>query len=437
MAARHSDAVMRVDGQKASIVAVSLAFIAAAGCGSPSLTADGSGGAAGATAAAGFAGAAGQSSAAGAVGTDASDDDAPATGGGGTAGGLGGDAAGAAGASDADTSGADAAVDAETGGDADDASYDGPASNIINSSNWNETTIYPFATRRMLVRDEGNPSVALLDFGQTEPVVWKTNAEGPWARGLQLIGHNQVLGGSNVGYQVFDLTTGQIVKTVNGFINTQSAYRTASAETMLTRVGTILDFLDQNDQVTHSITYPGYGFVRLARPTRNGTFLVPSDTTLFEGDATGKVLWTAKGADWAHVYEPLLMSDGDVLLSTFFGSSLDVVDKSTHAVTTRYGTKMMTDAAKFVPNCFAGFQILPNGNFITANWEGHGAGYGATGIQIIEFDPAGEVVWYYKQDPAKLSSLQDVLVIDGMDPRYLHVQETSSDSTWQPVIPKP
>ena len=33
--------------------------------------------------------------------------------------------------------------------------------------------------------------------------------------------------------------------------------------------------------------------------------------------------------------------------------------------------------------------------------------------------------------------IQGVQVMDGKDPMYLHVQETSANSTWQPVIPTP
>ena len=312
--------------------------------------------------------------------------------------------------------------------------------NIINACNWNETR-FPFGKRRMLLRDEGDPHVVLLDFGQANPVVWKTVASGPWARGLQLIGNNQVMGSRLDGYEVFDLTTGDMVKSVTTFLNVQSAYRMATGETMLTRSGTSLDFLDNNDKVAHSITYPGFGFVRVARPTIHGTFLVPSDTVLFEGDDTGKVLWKTTvrcaappcDSTWSQIYEPRLMADGNVLLSTFFGASLDVVDQNTHLVTKSFGTKKMTNAAVIKPNGFAGFQILPNGNIITANWQGHSSGNGGSGVQVLEFNPAGDVVWTYQQDPTVFSSIQDVLVIDGMDPRSPHALETSTNGAWQPL----
>jgi hypothetical protein len=312
--------------------------------------------------------------------------------------------------------------------------YDGGIVNVINSTNWNETTIHPFSARRMLVRDTGDPHLVLLDFSRQNPVVWKTIAGGPWARGIQLIGNNQVMGSRADGYEVFDLTTGQIVKTRNTFPNTQGAYRMANGEIMLTRSGTTLEFLDKADKIAHSISYSGFGYVRMVRPTRNGTYLVPSDVTLFEGDSNGNVVWKTTGDQWGHIWEPLLMSDGNVMLATAFGSSLDVVDKTSHTVTKRYGTKLMPMAALFRPNFFAEFQILPNGNLIVANWQGGHGGGGGFGIQVIEFGPAGDVVWFYKQDPMVFTAIQGIQVIDGMDPMFPHAQEISPDSTWQPVM---
>jgi len=308
--------------------------------------------------------------------------------------------------------------------------YDG--GNIINASNWDETK-YPFAKRRMLLRDEGDPHVHLEDLGDPTKN-WSVPGGGAWSRSMQLVGNNQVLFGTDNGYNIVDLTDGHTIKTVTGY-NSMAAYRMCNGDTMLTRPGTTLTFLDANDKVKSNISYPGYGYVRLARPTRNGTFLVPSDTKLFEGDANGKVLWVTTGAGWQHVWEALLMADGNTLLCTAFGSSCDVVDKTTHMVTKRYGGKNMPNAAMYNPNFFSEYQILWNGNIITANWQGHGPGHGNVGIQVIEFDPQGNVVWSWKQDGARYSSIQGVQVLDGMDPKYLHCQEKSTDSTWQPVMP--
>jgi hypothetical protein len=206
---------------------------------------------------------------------------------------------------------------------------------------------------------------------------------------------------------------------------------------MLTRSGTVLTFLDKFDMAAHQISYPGFGYVRLARPTRNGTFLVPSDTTVFEGDVNGNVRWKATNPAWGQVWEPLLMKGGDTLVCAGMAASCDVVDQSTHLVSRRYGTKTMPMAAVVSPNFFAEFEILPNGNIFVANWQDGGNGHGFDGIQVLEFAPDGNLVWFWKQDPTIFSSIQGVQVMDGKDPAFLHVQEASADSTWQPVIQTP
>jgi hypothetical protein len=336
-------------------------------------------------------------------------------------------------------------VISDAGSDGPTVTFDGGVHNTLNSTNWNET-IYPTTKRKMLLRDEGDPHLVMVDLSKPNgsEVMWKTVAEGPWARAGQLIGNNEILGGTSTGYQVFDYTTGLIKRTVSGFANTQSAYRMATGETMLTQSGTVLTFLDKTDKKSHQISYPGFGYVRVVRPTRNGTFLVPADNKLFEGDANGKVLWQTTGNGWSHIWEALLLgpsvgggkwNEGDTLLCNAFGSSCDVVDKTSHMITFSFGGKKMTNAATIKPNFFSEYEILPNGNIVTANWQGHGGGNGNSGIQVLEFDPTGAVSWFWKQDPVAFSSIQGVQVLDGKDPTKLYVQETSTDSTWQPITP--
>jgi len=49
----------------------------------------------------------------------------------------------------------------------------------------------------------------------------------------------------------------------------------------------------------------------------------------------------------------------------------------------------MPDAATIKPK-YREFQILPNGNLVESELEGHGPLNGGTGIQVLEFNPAGE-----------------------------------------------
>jgi hypothetical protein len=295
--------------------------------------------------------------------------------------------------------------------------------------------MYPRDKRRMLLRDEGLMTLHYVNLANpTEN--WTITTTDP-ARGMQLVGGGVLFGARNDGYEEYDLETGKVLKQVKGFTQTESACRLANGQTMLTQLdkaGIHLTFLEpKTDVVKSQITYAGYGYVRMARPTPQGTFLVPSDTKLFEGDDKGNVMWetTLGSPEWMHIWKATRVPNGNVVLGAAWAASLDILDATSHKVIQRIGTAALPEAATVKPNFFAEFQILPNGNYVTPNWEGHGPGNGGTGVQVLEFDPTGKLVWQWKQDPAVYSSIQAVMILDGLDPQYLHVETV--DGTWTPV----
>ena len=289
---------------------------------------------------------------------------------------------------------------------------------------------YPPDQRRMLIRDEGKSTLHYVNLANPAEN-WATKTTG-WARGMQLVGNGVVLGGREDGYEEYDLKTGMVLKQVKSFPNTQSAYRMANGETMLAQNGTTLSFLEpKTDVVKHKISYAGYGYIRMVRPTPQGTFLLPADQNLAEGDADGKILWSLHQPGWGHIWEALRLPDQRIVVGSAFGATLDFLDPTTHMIVQSFGGKKMAEAATVNPNFFAEFQVLPNGNFITSNWQGHGGSNGGKGLQIVEFDPTGKVVWSYKQDPAMYSSIQGVMVLDSLDTQVLHIE--SVNGMWTPV----
>ena len=75
------------------------------------------------------------------------------------------------------------------------------------------------------------------------------------------------------------------------------------------------------------------------------------------------------------------------------------------------------------PIFFGGFQILKDGNFVVTNWQGHGPKLGTSGVQLLEYSPTGKLLWQWKQDASKYSSIQGVIVLDGLNTEYLHVED--------------
>jgi hypothetical protein len=128
----------------------------------------------------------------------------------------------------------------------------------------------------------------------------------------------------------------------------------------------------------------------------------------------------ASGHDTDYIYQGLRLPDNTIAVTSGYAASLLIIDPTAKSVTTTIGGPGQTDATNIAPYFYAGFQILPNGHFVVANWEGHGGGNGGKGIQVLEYDPSGTVVWKWKQDSNLVSSIHHLIVLDGLDTTKLH-----------------
>ena len=272
-----------------------------------------------------------------------------------------------------------------------------------------------------LALDEG--LVNLLHIDESNPAGnWIVPVGQATPRDMQLIGGGRVLIGHDAGYTEFDLATGKIAKEVARFKGVTSVRRQSNGHTLIVGVnldgttGIVMLEVDGRDAVVQKTVVSG-NYVRLVRETEQGTFLLMNDTMVREVNRTGVTLheWTVPG--FRHAWKAVRLPDGHTLASAGFGAFLAELD-SEGAIVRKFGAK--SDAlASANPNFYATFQILPNGDVVVANWQGHGPGHGASGVQLLQFDRGGAIVWQWS-DAKIISSLQGVLVLDGLDPNRLH-----------------
>jgi hypothetical protein len=276
-------------------------------------------------------------------------------------------------------------------------------------------------TRKLLLRDEGNSAVHYVDLADTSKN-WHQTV--PVGRDLQLIGARRFLIGTENGYQERSLDGGAVTKDVTTYPGTLAAHRLHNGNTMLSGVdfhggkGIVLVEVTPQGGVGRQIEYPG-SYARMVREAGDGHFLITADTHVFEGDAAGKVVWDVAvqgGPAAPHAWEALRLPGGDVLVSTGYAASLEIfgADKSLkQTITGGEGVK---------PNYFADVQVMPSGSFVVANWQGHGVGLGGNGLHLVEYDAAGKLIWSWKQDASFVSSLQQLVVLDGLDLEKLAVE---------------
>lgn len=275
--------------------------------------------------------------------------------------------------------------------------------------------------RKLLLRDEGNSAVHYVDLADTSKN-WHQTV--PVGRDLQLIGGRRFLVGTENGYQERSLDDGAVTKDVTTYPGTLAAHRLHNGNTLLSGVdfhggkGIVLVEVTPQGSIGRQIEYPGT-YARMVREAGDGHFLITADTHVFEGDAAGKVVWEVPvqgGPAAPHAWEALRLAGGDVLVSTGYAASLEIfgADKSLkQTITGGEGVK---------PNYFADVQVMPGGSFVVANWQGHGVGLGSNGLQLVEYDAAGKLIWSWKQDASFVSSLQQLVVLDGLDLEKLTVE---------------
>ncbi|SFC89351.1 hypothetical protein [Spirosoma endophyticum] len=280
-----------------------------------------------------------------------------------------------------------------------------------------------YASRQLLLRDEGLSKLNYIDLAHPERNFYVSI---PVGRDLQLIGQGRVMIGTGKGYEERDIKTGAKVAELTTFDGTIAARRLRNGHTMLVglnwqeKKGIVLLEVDQNQAVQRVINYPDFSYVRLIRETVDGNFLITSNDRVFEGKPDGSIIWQAQLAKQAkaqHAWQAQRLGNGYTLVSGGYSANFQRFDQKGVLVDSISGPPTVH------PDFFAGFQVLTNGNWVVANWQGHGPGHGASGTQILEYNPAGKLVWSWKQDPNQQSSIQGVLVLDGLDINRLHVED--------------
>jgi len=277
---------------------------------------------------------------------------------------------------------------------------------------------------RLLLRDEGLSQLSYLDFSDTARN-WYVPV--PPGRDMQLTGNGRVLIGTGTGYEEREISTGKKLVELTSFPGTVAARRLRNGHTLLTGVnwqnksGIVLVEVDAAGSVQRLINYPGFDYVRLVRETEPGNFLITADNMVFEGNESGAIVWQVKisGPDKPHAWQALRVANGKTLVSAGYSKNFQLFSADGKL------TDTISGPADVKPNFYAGFQILANGNYVVTNWQGHGGKFGSTGVQLLEYNPSGQLVWKWQQDAAKFSSLQGVIVLDGLDLNLLHIEDSN------------
>jgi hypothetical protein len=239
---------------------------------------------------------------------------------------------------------------------------------------------------------------------------------------MQLIGNGRVLIGHLHGYTEFDIRLGRAVKEFAALEGVTAVRRQPNGHSIIAGVdlagstGVTVIELDTCDREVRRTHFAG-NYVRLLRQTNDGTYLMSCNDRIREGSPDGAYLRDFPVDGFYHAWKALRLPNGHLIVTAGYGAFVVELDAEGRVVRKFGGKESVTESIH--PFFYATFQLLPNGNLVLANWQGHGAGKGNCGEQLLEFNPAGEIVWSWSQ-AEMISSLQGVLVLDGLDTAKLH-----------------
>jgi hypothetical protein len=274
---------------------------------------------------------------------------------------------------------------------------------------------------RFLTIDEG--LVQLMHVDESDPSRdWAVSIGHPQARDMQLIGDGRLLVGHHHGWSEFDLATGEVLFECARYEGVTAARRQPDGHTLLAGVdfagmqGVAVIELDAGGNEVRKVQYEG-DYVRLIRQTEQGTLLMSCNDRIREGDLDGNYLREYPVEGFYHAWKSLRLPNGHMIVTAGYGAFVVELDPDGNIVRKFGGKEDVPE--KVNPFFYATFQLLPNGHIVLANWQGHGEGFGESGIQLLEFDPTGKIVWQWS-DASRISSLQGLLVLDGLDVSVLH-----------------
>ena len=233
-------------------------------------------------------------------------------------------------------------------------------------------------------------------------------------RDLQLVDGKIIIGLGTGGFREYDFATQRMLREVvdpKYAADSVAACRLEDGRTILASAQTPIRItvLDAEGKELSSTVFPNMQLVRCVRFTPRGTVLFGCNANhIIEGTLDGKIIRDIEIPDARYVYMVKELANGNLVATSGFGGALVELNKEGKIIR-KVGGKPGPEEVGI--HFFASVDVLKNGNFFVANWTGHGANDSEKGVQLIEYNSAGDIVWRW-HDAKSAGSIHNAIVIE-------------------------
>jgi hypothetical protein len=265
---------------------------------------------------------------------------------------------------------------------------------------------------RFLALDESRFQILYVD--QFDPSKNWTIKVPAGNRDMQFIDGKIIIGLASGGFQEYDFATQKPLREVidpKYKAGSVTAYRLEDGRTLLAsdQSPIRITMLDKEGKELSTAAFSNTATVRCVRMTPRGTVLFGcNDNHIIEGTLEGKVVRDIVIPDARHIYMVKELPNGNLLATTGYSGCLVELDKNDKIVRKIGGTPGPEGVGI---NFFASVDVLKNGNHLIANWTGHGANDSEKGVQLLEYDKAGNIIWRW-HDAAAAGSIHNAVALE-------------------------
>jgi hypothetical protein len=251
-----------------------------------------------------------------------------------------------------------------------------------------------------IANDNGNNRVNYInEFTSTKPggVVWTapagdTGANSP--RTIEIVDNPKAKNGKavlvslNTGYAEFDLTDGTNLGKVTNGTNVTGACRLPDGTTALGAYPNIKIVSPTGTLVRQFALPTGDNLRAINRNPADGTFWLSLTESIYEVSDQGQQIWQGNMGAGTKGYAVWWRAGGGAYATT--GEPATVIEMNTAGtILTTVGGRTTFPILDFS----SGFQRLPNGNYIVANWLGHIASPASDRAHVVELTPQNTMPW--------------------------------------------
>ncbi|MCG8521770.1 MAG: hypothetical protein MI744_06155, partial [Pseudomonadales bacterium] len=235
-------------------------------------------------------------------------------------------------------------------------------------------------------------------------------------RNARLVTNQKIVMTTHDGYVEYDLKTQKELKKVANplFNKTESLVRLPNGNTVLgcclgKKGGISFYELDKDDKIIRKANFPEYHYLRLMSLTKDGSFLFGVANKIIKAnwDGEAKEFKVSNEKCWAYEVEEL--SNGNYRISGGYHPALE--EWTPDGTFVRKIAGGLPSPKDYNYYFFGSAQQLKNGNWVVSNWTGHEKNDSKKGVQLVEFDQEGKIVWSW-HDPKRSGSVNGVIVLE-------------------------